>query len=78
MNSTETEISLDSNKKTKVSARREEASASEDGRSISLLVSADKKECAFPITITYIQQFKWGIGVAIARGNATHTLARLH
>ena len=52
-----------------------EATASDDGMTISPLVNTDRKGGAYPIML---QQFRRAIGVAIVRGNAMLKLSRLH
>ena len=69
------EVNHDFTRLIKVLAREREASASEEGLSILLLVNTGRKGGAFPIMHS---QFKRAIEVAIARGNATRKLAQLH
>ena len=52
-----------------------EAAAGDDGMTISPLVNLDRKGGAYPIMP---QQFRRGIIVAIAHGNAEHKMTRLH
>jgi len=42
---------------------------------VSPLVNTERKGGAYVIML---QQFRWAIGVTIARGNAEHKMARLH
>ena len=52
-----------------------EAAAGDDGMSISPLANTDRKGGAYVIML---RQFRRAIGVAIARGNTNHKMARLH